>query len=288
MNGKMTYTALWRSLLPHYDEGEAKAIVRLLLDEVFGMTMADILVGGVEALHDDDARKLDEMMARLADGEPVQYVIGRADFCKRRFRVAPGVLIPRPETEELCRTIKAYHNRPFCALQPPAPLRVLDVGTGSGCIAVTLALDLMNAEVTAWDVSADALLIARDNAHRLGAKVNFEYQDALEAPTDDRRWDIIVSNPPYIVHEEAAEMSANVLDHEPHLALFVPDDDPLLFYRAIAAYARRTLDDDGMLYFEINPHYAEALSQMVGEMGFGHVQLLKDAFGKQRMMVIQR
>lgn len=288
MNGKMTYTALWRSLLPHYDEGEAKAIVRLLLDEVFGMTMADILVGGVEALHDDDARKLDEMMARLDDGEPVQYVIGRADFCKRRFRVAPGVLIPRPETEELCRTIKAYHNRPFCALQPPAPLRVLDVGTGSGCIAVTLALDLMNAEVTAWDVSADALLIARDNAHRLGAKVNFEYQDALEAPTDDRRWDIIVSNPPYIVHEEAAEMSANVLDHEPHLALFVPDDDPLLFYRAIAAYARRTLDDDGMLYFEINPRYAEALSQMVGEMGFGHVRLLKDAFGKQRMMVIQR
>ncbi len=285
MTATTTYAGLWRSLLPRYDQGEAKAIVRLLLEDGFGMTMADILCGGVEALPADARERLDGMMARLREGEPIQYIIGKAMFCRREFHVEPGVLIPRPETEELCRTIKSYHNVPFCALQPPAPLQVLDVGTGSGCIAVTLALDLFNAEVTAWDVSSDALIIARDNAHQLGAKVNLEYQDALNPPEDDRLWDIIVSNPPYIARREAAEMSAHVLDHEPDLALFVPDDDPLLFYRAIALYASRTLNNDGTLYFEINPRYAEELLQMLQEQGFCGARLIKDSFGKQRICV---
>jgi release factor glutamine methyltransferase len=283
MTATTTYAGLWRSLVSLYDEGEAKAIVRLLLEEEFGLTLTDIVTGGVEKLSDDDHTRLADHMARLMKGEPIQYVLGREEFCGRSFHVAPGVLIPRPETEELCRAIKSYHNVPFCILQAPGPLRVLDVGTGSGCIAVTLALELLNAEVTAWDVSADALLIARDNAHRLGAEVNFEWQDILQAPTDDREWDIIVSNPPYIARQEAGAMSANVLDHEPHLALFVPDDDPLLFYRAIGAYAAKSLCKGGMLYFEINPQYADELRTLLEGQGFGHVLLLKDRYGKVRM-----
>jgi release factor glutamine methyltransferase len=282
MDNKISYQQLWQSLTPLYDEGEAKAVVRMLLEEAFGLTFTDICCGKVEALSADDRQRLEALMARLRQGEPVQYVLGEACFCGRRFRVAPGVLIPRPETEDLCRTVKSYHNTPFCALQPPAPLQVLDVGTGSGCIAVTLALDLFNAEVTAWDVSGDALVIARDNAHRLGAKVNFEWHDILDTQEDDRQWDIIVSNPPYIARRERAEMSPHVLDHEPELALFVPDDDPLLFYRAIGSYAARTLKAGGWLYFEINPLYAEELREMLTQLGFGQVLLQKDSFGKLR------
>jgi hypothetical protein len=170
MDNKISYQQLWQSLTPLYDEGEAKAVVRMLLEEAFGLTFTDICCGKVEELSADDRQRLEALMARLRQGEPVQYVLGGACFCGRRFGVAPGVLIPRPETEDLCRTVKSYHNTPFCALQPPAPLQVLDVGTGSGCIAVTLALDLFNAEVTAWDVSGDALVIARCNAHRLGRR----------------------------------------------------------------------------------------------------------------------
>lgn len=282
MDNKISYPQLWQSLMPLYDEGEAKAVVRMLVEEAFGLTFTDICCGKVEALSADDRQRLEALMARLRQGEPVQYVLGEACFCGRRFGVAPGVLIPRPETEELCRTVKSYHNTPFCALQPPAPLQVLDVGTGSGCIAVTLALDLFNAEVTAWDVSGDALVIARYNAHRLGAKVNFEWHDILDTQADDRRWDIIVSNPPYIARSERADMSPHVLDHEPELALFVPDDDPLLFYRAIGSYAVRTLNAGGWLYLEINPLYAEELRAMLTQLGFGQVLLQKDRYGKVR------
>ncbi len=278
-----TYIQLWQSLTPLYDEGEAKAVVRLLLEDEFGLTLTAIVTGGVEALTADEQQRLSAQMARLAQGEPVQYVVGKATFCGRQFGVAPGMLIPRPETEELCRAIKSYHNVPFCVLRAPGPLRVLDVGTGSGCIAVTLALELFSAEVTAWDVSPDALTIARDNARHLGAEVNIELQDIMTAPADDRQWDIIVSNPPYIARKEAEAMSANVLDHEPHMALFVPDDDPLLFYRAIGQYAWRSLRDGGMLYFEINPLYADDLRALLEHQGFSHVLLLKDRFGKTRM-----
>ncbi len=285
---KCSYQTLWRRLLPRYDEAEAKAIVRLVLDEGFGLTMADICCGKVEELPAAEQERLQNIMTRLGQGEPVQYVLGRADFCGRPFHVGPGVLIPRPETEALCRKIVSDHNRPYCALQPPVPLQVLDVGTGSGCIAVTLALDLYHAAVTAWDVSPDALLTARDNAHRLGAKVNLEWQDALQPPADTARWDIIVSNPPYIAEQERREMSPHVVGHEPSLALFVPDDDPLRFYRAIASYARNALRTGGTLYFEINPRYATELQTLLGQLGFGHVQLLDDDFGKQRFCTAGR
>ncbi|MGI6242421.1 MAG: peptide chain release factor N(5)-glutamine methyltransferase [Prevotella sp.] len=281
-NHQDLYSRLWRSLLPIYDEGEAKAVVRLLLDEGFGLTLTDIVCGKADQLPASDKKRLTEMAGRLQSGEPVQYVLGRADFCGRSFHVEPGVLIPRPETEELCRMIVSEYNKPYCALQPPVPLQVLDVGTGSGCIAVTLALDLYNAEVTAWDVSSDALLIARGNAKAIGAKVNLVYQDVLNAPDDETKWDIIVSNPPYIAEQEQKDMSPQVLDHEPRQALFVPDDDPLRFYRAIATYAARALKNDGKLFFEINPLYAEELQQMLMQEGFKEIKLVEDAFGKVR------
>lgn len=278
------YDELWQRLVPVYggDEGEAKAVVRLVLEEAFGLTLADIIGGKVDEMTQGDRERLEAMMARLEKGEPVQYVMGYTYFYKRRFDVAPGVLIPRPETEELCRLVLADNNLPFCGLRPPVPLRVLDVGTGSGCIAVTLALGLLVADVTAWDISGDALLQARENARHLGATVNLELQDALDPPKDDRQWDIIVSNPPYVAEDERQEMDARVLNFEPSEALFVPTDDPLRFYRAIARYAKATLDKGGVVYFEINPRFADEMLTMMAEEGFPAARLVKDQFGKQR------
>lgn len=281
-NHQDIYSRLWRSLTSIYDTGEAKAVVRLLLDEGFGLTLTDIVSGRADDLSASDKQRLSAMADRLQKGEPVQYVLGRADFCGRTFHVEPGVLIPRPETGELCHMIVSEYNKPYCALQPPVPLQVLDVGTGSGCIAVTLALDLYNAEVSAWDVSPDALLIARENAKTAGARVNLMYRDALNAPDDEAKWDIIVSNPPYIAERERKGMSSHVLDHEPRQALFVPDDDPLRFYRAIAVYAKRALKKDGKLFFEINPLFVKEMQQMLTQERFKEITVVKDAFGKMR------
>lgn len=283
-----TYSLLWHRLLPLYDPDEAQSIVRWVLDALFGLSLTDIVCGKVGGLPADDTRRLEDLMLRLEQGEPVQYVVGEAPFCGRTFHVEPGVLIPRPETEELCRHVVAANSQPYCALQPPRPLDVLDVGTGSGCIACTLALDLSPVRVSAWDLSPEALLVARANAHRLQAEVNFMCRDALlaareaEAPGEPGRWDIIVSNPPYISEKEQADMRPNVLRHEPHMALFVPDDDPLRFYRAIAQYAHHALRPLGQLWFEINPLFAAPLERQLVEEGFAQVAVLDDAFGRKR------
>lgn len=283
----MTYTALWRRLSHLYDSDEAQDIVRWLLDAAFGMSLTDIVCGKVTELSREDTQRLEKMMRRLESGEPVQYVVGETEFCGRTFHVAPGVLIPRPETAELCRRVVAAASRPYCCLQPPRPIDVLDVGTGSGCIAVTLALDLSPVSVTAWDISPDALFLARSNAHRLGAKVSFECRDALLAAArqGSEQWDVVVSNPPYIADHERSAMRSNVLDYEPELALFVPDDDPLLFYKSIARYARLTLRPAGQLWFEINPLYASDLQRMLAGLGFADCAILLDSFGRQRFAV---
>lgn len=280
----MTYQDLWHRLTPLYDAGEAQAIVRLVLEVQFGITLTDIYTGKVNELSREAEEDLEKIILRLERSEPVQYVLGSETFCGRTFHVAPGVLIPRPETEVLCRWIEEDYNRPYCALQPPMPLQVLDVGTGSGCIAVTLAADLRNSAVTAWDISGDALLIARENVHQWQVRVELKMEDALHpsASAMQQKFDVIVSNPPYICDKERTEMEGNVLAYEPETALFVPDDDPLRFYRAIAEYGVQALSADGVLYFETNPLYINDVKEMFNTLGYKQIELREDQFGKLR------
>ena len=276
----MNYEQLYQRLSNIYDTGEAKAIVRWVLDVCFGLSTADIYCGKVTQLSLNDQAELEKIMQRLEKAEPVQYVLGVADFCGRQFHVAPGVLIPRPETAELCQLITkdGGHN-------------ILDIGTGSGCIAITLALDIPDSKVTAWDISDAALSIAQGNAKALGANIVFEHQDALNisltshlSPLTSKSWDVIVSNPPYICRKEADEMEKNVLNYEPDTALFVPDDDPLLFSRHIMNYAHTALKSGGRLYFEINPLYADSIVKQLQQLGFANVAKINDQFDKARFI----
>ena len=276
-----TYQQFWQSLTPLYDVGEAQAIVRTVLDVEYGMTLTDIICGKVNELSSDEERNLEEIITRLQNGEPVQYVLGEADFAGRTFHVEPGVLIPRPETAELCQWIEEEVS----SLKADERKQILDICTGSGCIAITLGLNIPNSEVTGWDISEDALRIAQGNVEMLKAgNVRIEYQDALMLPKAAETADIIVSNPPYICEKEKADMEKNVLEHEPSIALFVPDEDPLKFYRAIAEYASSALKSEGALYFEINPIYEKETREMLEELGFKDIETKEDAFGKKRMM----
>ena len=269
------YRNLWQPLTALYDEGEAKAIVRWVLEVRFGLTWTDIVCGKVEELSPDDQTRLETILRRLAAGEPVQYVVGLADFGPRLFHVAPGVLIPRPETYELCQWIvlkrKEERGERREDSQRTDTLRMLDIGTGSGCIACTLAAEMAEAEVTAWDISEEALTIARENARLLGVNVTFEKVDILRV-MERSPLDLIVSNPPYICEKE----------------LFVPDDDPLLFYRTIAEYGRETLKRDGWLYFEINPLYVSDLRELLHVMGYHAIESKEDQYGKPRMIRAQK
>ena len=321
-----TYQQLWQSLTPLYDAGEAQAIVRTVLDVEYGMTLTDIICGKVNELSSDEGRNLEEIITRLQNGEPVQYVLGKADFAGRPFHVEPGVLIPRPETAELCQWIEKDMIEKSIVSSEDSPedssgnspqatddaSLILDICTGSGCIAITLGLNIPNSEVTGWDISEDALRIAQGNVEMMKAgNVRIEHQDALALPkaaetdnekmkgNDDKevvkpkgkaktpstqKWDLIVSNPPYICEKEKADMEKNVLEHEPSLALFVPDEDPLKFYRAIAEYASSALKSGGALYFEINPIYEKETREMLLKLDFKDIETKEDAFGKKRMM----
>ena len=269
----MTYSELWRPLTAVYDEREAQAVARLVLEEHFGLSMADALTGRMP-----DEAELAGIQQRLLAGEPVQYVLGWTEFGGRRFTVRPGALIPRPETYELCQWIRLT-----------GPCDVLDIGTGSGCIACTLAAEQPEARVTGWDVSPMALEIARENAKRTNVHVSFEQVDVLrQCRSIGDSWDLIVSNPPYVCEREKGAMERNVLDHEPHLALFVPDDDPLLFYRAIAAYGQEALKPGGWLYFELNPLYASGVQHLLSMMLYHNIETKEDQYCKQRMIRAQR
>lgn len=273
-----TYNSLWRQLTAVYEPGEAKAIVRYVLETALGLSPTDIYCGKAEELSAADSARLASIMARLRKAEPVQYVLGEAEFCGRSFKVGPGILIPRPETEELCRWITESADRKHPAGQ------VLDLCSGSGCIGITLALDLPGAEVTAWDIADEALQAATDNAERLGAQVKVERRDVLALPTDSPHWDLMVSNPPYICDRERSGMAHNVLDYEPERALFVPDDDPIRFYRAICLYAQQALKSGGWLYFEINPLYKDLIRETAAELDFKDIAFKDDQFGHTRFM----
>lgn len=266
-----------------YDEREAGSVVKILLEDSFGLSFVDVCLGALDRLSEKDAERLDVMMAQLEKGVPVQYVIGHAEFYGRQFSVEPGVLIPRPETEELVSWIKDENSK--IRGYRNGKKYLLDVGCGSGCISVSLALEVPEMEVSAWDISDIALRVTKKNARALGASVDIYMQDALSAPSGDRElWNVIVSNPPYICVKEAEEMESNVLDHEPHEALFVPDADPLLFYRAIAEYGIHALCRGGRLYFEINSAYAKETVEMLKVNGYREIEVRKDAFGNDRMI----
>lgn len=279
----MRYNELWRMLVQKgYPDGEAKAVVRTLLTDKYGMSMADMLCCDVDEYADADSLAAD--VARLMAYCPVQYVVGKAWFCDRQFAVRPGCLIPRPETEELCQWIITDYLQHKPLDDDNAKPSILDIGTGSGCIAVTLSLDISGAVVDAWDISDDAIAIARDNVRTLGANVNVLKCDALNPPSDVDKYDIIVSNPPYICQRESRDMSANVMQYEPHTALFVPDDNALLFYRGIASYASSALKHGGTLYFEINPLYAEDMRNMLINEHLSDPEIRTDQYEKQRFI----
>lgn len=279
----MTYSEIWHRIATSYEDGEARAIARILIEELFGLSYTDIVCGATDQLSADDTLRLDTAVRRIEQGEPLQHVLGYADFCGNRFGVNASVLIPRPETEWLVDEGERLMNGASNAALS-APKRILDIGTGSGCIAISLKLRLSEAYVEAWDISEEALRTAESNAKALEAEVAFCKRDALRAEESAAPWNLIVSNPPYICDSERDAMDDNVLLHEPHTALFVPDDDPLRFYRAIARYALRSLSDGGSLLFECNTRYAEATGEMMREMGFEDVTVNDDCFGLPRFV----
>ena len=259
-----------------YGLREAESIARMVV-----CVRLDYNLSQLVAHYDDEAEiaDLDKIIAELSNGRPVQYVLGKAEFCEAEFEVAEGVLIPRPETEELVYRIVETAQR---------GARILDIGTGSGAIAISLARLIEGAEVVAVDISKEALAIARRNAERLGAKVEFVEADALGDLSHLGEFDIIVSNPPYIPQSDIVDMRKNVVEFEPHIALFVPDDDILRFYRATAENALKMLREEGAMWFEIYEKAGEQMCEMLREMGFSRNEVIADANLKPRMVWSRR
>jgi len=267
------YRKLYDTLLPLYDVYEARSIARQVMHEAFGIDLEGIIMGRDRFLQPADKARLAEMTRRLGNGEPVQYVLGRAALCGLTFAVDSHTLIPRPETGQLVELIKDSGI---------SPTSILDIGTGSGCIAICLKKRFPASRVVAIDKSEGALRVARRNALRHKVRIEFRLADALSLPRDGEKFSLIVSNPPYVCSKEAAAMHRNVLYFEPHEALFVPDSDPLLFYRAITDYAAEALTADGQLWFEINPAYWRELQCLIEERNFRDVTIMEDFFHKKR------
>jgi release factor glutamine methyltransferase len=259
-----------------YSANEAKAIAHAYLNMTCGINTLDILMD--KAVEEPANFKL--ALSQLIAGVPLQYVTGKAYFYDRLFSLNADTLIPRPETEEL-----VSHVLTCIGAQS---LRVLDIGTGSGCIAISIALEAPQAQVFGWDVAENAIKQAKENAQSLGADVQFRQQNIFSWQDDAQVWDIIVSNPPYVLDAEKAEMEAHVLDHEPHLALFVPDEDPHLFYRVIGEMAQERLAPGGFLFFEINRAFGAQNIALAQAQGFENIQILKDFNGHDRMLIAQR
>ena len=276
----VTVSHIRSALQECYPPREAANLSRIVCCEMLGQSHIDYYLGKDMILSPNDERELESILSRLCNFEPIQYVQGTARFLGRTFRVAPGVLIPRPETEELVERM----------LEEVAPAsRILDIGTGSGCIAVTLSKELPEAEVTAWDISGEALAIAGDNNRLLQTSVQFVQRDVLTyQPVEGECFDVIVSNPPYVTETEKNEMDANVLDWEPGLALFVPDEDPLRFYNRIARLGSELLLPGGKLYFEINQAYGRETAHILEMNQYRDVRVIKDIFGKDRIVTANR
>ncbi len=266
-------------LEPKYGRGEAREMSRIIFENLKGWNPVEIAIRQDEPVSEFITGKISGIIDRLLADEPIQQIFGNADFYGMKLKVTRDTLIPRPETAELVDIIVKEN--------PGKDLRVLDAGTGSGCIAIALSRNLLFPQVTAIDISRPALAVAQENSRQLHAGVDFINADILTLPAglDNKQFDIIVSNPPYIAEKEKQHMEANVLDYEPALALFVPDSDPLRFYNAILESAKGDLlVPGGRIYFEINPDYASELRQKAQTLGFIEVTLIRDTYGKQRFL----
>ena len=264
-----------------YPQGEAKAMARIVVEDVLGLSLTDIYAGKVNQKEAETLLAQRNILERLKAGEPVQYVAKRATFMGQSFMVNHSVLIPRPETSELVDWVVSD------AAVGESEQRFLDIGTGSGCIAAMLSLLMPGSEVAACDISAEALGVAQKNAEAMGVRVSFFLFDALSDEKLPNAYSAIVSNPPYICRSERSTMEQNVTEHEPELALFVPDDNPLLFYRAIARIGRESLLPNGKLYLEINERLGEETRSLLLEEGYACAELRKDAYGRNRMIKAQ-
>ena len=265
------------ALAAAYPEGEVRAFVRILFEEWMHYSTVDIYMRADSEVPPFVVEKMRHAVQRLLRHEPIQHIVGVAHFHGHRFAVSKHTLIPRPETEQLVDMIVDRN-------QDVPDLCVLDIGTGSGCIACSLARALRFAEVHAFDISQPALDLAAENARNLGVKVAFHHVDILNAVPQPQQFHIIVSNPPYICMHEQQLMEDNVLRYEPHSALFVPDNDPMLFYRAIVRYASVALKPGGKLYFEINAAYGNDTAQLLSDFHFADIEVVRDFYGRDRFV----
>jgi release factor glutamine methyltransferase len=274
-NSKELFQDLVSKVTLPEDKGEIQSQIYLLLEKKLHLTKTDILSG--KLVPSTIPKELYIAIERLNQHEPIQYILGTAQFYGRWFQVNSSVLIPRPETEllvhEIIKRIKS----------PQSNLQILDIGTGSGCIAITLALEIAESEVTAMDISEDALACARQNADYLHAAIRFQKSDILKDKIE-AKFDLIVSNPPYIAMDEKVSMNRNVVEHEPHLALFAPEQDPLAFYKTIALKSKNTLLPSGSVWVEINQCYGNEVKNIFEVLGFKHTQIIKDLDNKDRIV----
>jgi len=264
-------------LLPLYDSRESEQIVKELFHHFLNWTATDLIIRKEQGLSESEILLFHHTLKKLKQGVPLQYAIGKSHFMGLDFHVSPAVLIPRPETEELVRLITATHQ---------GPLRILDVGTGSGCIGLALKKELPHAAVTLLDASAEALEVAKENAIRMQLEVDFVHADILHYRSEAEHWDIIVSNPPYIPLSDKSSMAPNVVKHEPHMALFVTDQNPLIFYERLLQIARMALKPQGKIYFEIHERMSDSLQKLCKDYGIQQFKFHRDLQGKERMLVI--
>ena len=259
-----------------YSPSEISTIARMILTTKLNISLAESISYKINNLSDQQLKIIIEIIGRLKLLEPIQYIFGETEFYNLRFLVNKHVLIPRPETEELVEWIINEEGSKNISL--------LDIGTGSGCIAISLAKNITNAKVFAWDISTPALEVANSNAKLNNVNISFSQADILQTKTSEHTFDVIVSNPPYITEQEQSIMHSTVIEHEPSLALFVPNNNPLLFYKHISDFANNSLNNGGRIYFEINQYYAEETKQMLNERVFKDIQLKTDLAGNKRMI----
>ena len=287
LSSKSLFNQLLLEITSVYEENEAKSIIYLLLEHYLNLSKTDIF------LDRNTPQSIDfqDIIKRIKSQEPIQYIIGETEFYGRKFKITPDTLIPRPETEELVQLVISKQlsvNSKRTAdkkIDYSYKLKILDIGTGSGCIAISLACELPDAQVFAYDISEEALKIAKENAVKNNANIIFEKVNILEPFTVHHSpFTVIISNPPYVMNSEKIEMERNVLEYEPHLALFVEDNDPLIFYRKIAEFAAKNLIDKGLCIVEINQAFGLETAELFWNQGFSEVEVLKDMFGKDRMV----